>query len=172
MPIYAEYNDQNIVFAVTESAQAPVGNFIEADSFDVIGWVKNGNDLEAPAVVQQYKTKGLSKTEYRSLLTATEALRNDKARSCIDGDMSWLSGGLVGIDDVISAQSFPLLSDLAGFTFRDVLRTAYKAYDDSEVSGGIDIDYPATVMAVNVQALLGLLDSPARKDVILLGKPL
>jgi hypothetical protein len=28
MPIYAEYNDQNIVFAVTESDQAPNGHFI------------------------------------------------------------------------------------------------------------------------------------------------
>jgi hypothetical protein len=115
-----------------------------------------------PAPRQTHKTSGLTATEYRKLLTFSEQIRNDKARTHIDGDLSWLSGA-VDADDDASAIGF------AGDTYRDVLRTIFKSFDDAT---SIDCSDPAVDLGLTVQSLLGLLDSPARKDVIKLGVPL
>lgn len=123
---------------------------------------ENGTIWDNPIPAPTHKAKGLSSTEYRNLLTISEQIRNDKARTNIDGDLSWLSGS-VDPDDDAAAVGF------AGFTFRDVLRTVYKSFDDADV---IDCDNPSVELGLTVQSLLGLLDSPARKDVIKLGVPL
>lgn len=122
----------------------------------------NGTIWENPPAAPTHKAKGLSSTEYRNLLTIAEQIRNDKARTNIDGDLSWLSGAVDPEDDAAAV-------GFAGFTFRDVLRTVYKSFDDADV---IDCDNPSVELGLTVQSLLGLLDSPARKDVIKLGVPL
>lgn len=122
----------------------------------------NGTIWENPPPAPTHKTKGLGSTQYRSLLTFSEQIRNDKARTNIDGDLSWLSGAVDPEDDAAAV-------GFAGFTFRDVLRTVYKSFDDADV---IDCDNPSVELGLTVQSLLGLLDSPERKDVIKLGVPL
>lgn len=116
----------------------------------------------SPPPAPTHKTKGLSSTEYRNLLTIAEQIRNDKARTHIDGDLTWLSGS-VEPDDDAAAIGF------AGVTYRDLLRTTFKSFDDALT---IDCDNQGVELGLTVQSLLGLLDSPARKDVIKLGVPL
>ena len=116
----------------------------------------------SPPAAPTHKTKGLSSTEYRNLLTISEQIRNDKARTHIDGDLTWLSGS-VEPDDDAAAIGF------AGVTYRDLLRTTFKAFDDALT---IDCDNASVDLGLTIQGLLGLLDSPARKDVIKLGVPL
>ena len=58
----------------------------------IIEWV-------SPPIAPTHKVKGLSATEYRNLLTLTEQIRNDKARTHIDGDLAWLSGSVEPDDD-------------------------------------------------------------------------
>jgi hypothetical protein len=115
-----------------------------------------------PPPAPTHKTKGLEKTEYRSILTATEQIKNDKARANIEGDLTWLSGS-VGADDDAAAIGF------AGLTYRDLLRTTFSAYNDATV---LDMDNAQVQLGLEIQSLLGLLDSPDRKDVIILGKQL
>ena len=115
-----------------------------------------------PPPAPTHKTKGLEKTEYRSILTPIEQIKNDKARANIEGDLSWLSGA-VAPDDDAAAIGF------AGLTYRDLLRTTFAAYNDATV---IDMDNAQVLLGLNVQEALGLLDSPTRKATILLGKPL
>jgi len=132
--------------------------FVEIDlpnGGTIIEWV-------SPPIAPTHKVKGLSATEYRKLLTLTEQIRNDKARTHIDGDLAWMSGS-VEPDDDAAAIGF------AGATYRDLLRTVFKSFDDATA---IDCDDPAVDLGLTVQSLLGLLDSPTRKDVIKLGVPL
>lgn len=114
--------------------------------------------VEAPT----HKVKGLDSTQYRSLLTIAEQIRNDKARTNIDGDLSWLSGSVEPDDDAADI-------GFAGFTYRDLLRTTFKSFDDASA---IDCDNSSVDLGLTVQTMLGLLDSPTRKDVIKLGVPL
>jgi hypothetical protein len=139
----------------------------------VSGWFYESGEFSAPpAPVQQYKTKGLDQIEYRSLLTPIEAIKNDKARANINGDMSWLTGGVVGIDDVVDETYAAILGEVfLGVSYRDLLRSVYRAFDDS-VKSGIDMDNPTVMLGANIQALLALLDAPERVPIILLGKPL
>ena len=116
----------------------------------------------AGQTAQAYKTKGLTCTEYRNLLTFSEQIRNDKARTNIEGDLLWLSG-VVEPDDDAEAIGF------AGVTYRDLLRTTFKAFDDSE---SIDCDSAGVNLGLTVQSMLGLLDSMARKSTIQIGAPL
>jgi len=52
-----------------------------------------------------------------------------------------------------------------------MMRSSFEAFAGASKSG-IDMDNSITVLGVNCQELLGLLDSPSRKATILLGKPL
>ena len=122
----------------------------------------NGTVWENPPLAPTHKTKGLSSTEYRNLLTIAEQIRNDKARSLIEGDLTWLSGS-VEPDDDAAAIGF------ADVTYRDLLRTIFKSFDDAT---SIDCSDPAVDLGLTVQGLLGLLDYPERKDVVKLGVPL
>ena len=121
-----------------------------------------GTIWDNPSLAPRNKTKGLSSTDYRNLLTIAEQIRNDKARSLIEGDLTWLIGS-VEPDDDAAAIGF------AGVTYRDLLRTTFKSFDDALT---IDCDNQGVELGLTVQSLLGLLDSPARKDVIKLGVPL
>lgn len=112
-----------------------------------------------------HKTKGLSQTEYRSLFTLTETIKNDECESMINDPSFQISGGVVGLDDFAVSVGQP------GFTYRQLMRSGYRAFARA-VESGINIDHPVTVLSLNCQALLGLLDSPSRKDTILLGYPL
>ena len=127
--------------------------------------LENGGTITewvSPPPVPTHKTKGLDSTQYRSLLTFSEQIRNDKARTNIDGDLSWLSGTVDPEDDAAAI-------GFAGVTYRDLLRTTFKAFDDALT---IDCDNASVDLGLTIQGLLGLLDSPARKDVIKLGVPL
>lgn len=165
MNYYAEIKS-GYVSSILETNSLMVGDeFIAIDSHDVTllgaSYDDETSEFTRPQA-QTHKIKGLSATEYRKLLTLTEQIRNDKARTHIDGDLAWLSGS-VEPDDDAAAIGF------AGATYRDLLRTVFKSFDDATA---IDCDDPAVDLGLTVQSLIGLLDSPARKDVIKLGVPL
>ena len=167
MPIYAEYNNQNIVFAVTESAQAPLGNFIESDSFDVIGWVKNGDTIEPAPVVQQYKTQGLTKTEWISLFSGEEVTLSNKTRARLENmsaDFSYLTGGAL-MDQAATALSRP------DATYRDLLRDVFFHFDSAAYPPGISVTSQTVGAAMAIQVALGLITQES-SDQKLLGLPL
>jgi hypothetical protein len=167
MPIYAEYNNQNIVFAVTESAQAPVGNFIVVDSFDVIGWVKNGDTIEPAPVVQQYKTEGITRTEWIGLFTGPEITLSTKTRALLENmsaDFSYLSGGAFMPASAIAIGR-------ADATYRDLLRDVFFHFDSAAFPPGISVLSATVGKAMALQVFLGLL-TQARADEIVLGVPL
>lgn len=112
-----------------------------------------------------HKTKGLNQTEYRGLYSVVETIKLDELEAYINDDTYQVSGGTVGLDDGA------VLVGFAGATYRQLMRSGYSAFAKSTVSG-VDMDNPTTVLSVNCQDLLGLLDSSQRKDTILLGKPL
>lgn len=115
---------------------------------------------------QQYKTRGLSRTEYRSLFTTTEQIKSDKCRSKIDGDLSWLTGGMVGIDDSATLLGFPTVK------YRDLLRTGFQAYDDADPIAGFNLSSQTLIFGLTVMDMVGLLDDATRKETILKGVPL
>ena len=167
MPIYAEYNNQNIVFAVTESEQTPAGNFIETDNFDVIGWVKNGDTIEPAPVVQQYKTQGLTKTEWISLFSGEEVTLSNKTRARLENmsaDFSYLTGGAL-MDQAATALSRP------DATYRDLLRDVFFHFDSAAYPPGISVSSQKVGAAMAIQLALGLITQES-SDQKLLGLPL
>ena len=167
MPIYAEYNNQNIVFAVTESEQTPAGNFIETDNFDVIGWVKNGGIIEPAPVVQQYKTQGLTKTEWISLFSGEEVTLSNKTRARLENmsaDFSYLTGGAL-MDQAATALSRP------DATYRDLLRDVFFHFDSAAYPPGISVTSQTVGAAMAIQVALGLITQES-SDQKLLGLPL
>lgn len=117
----------------------------------------------SPPVPPIYKTTGLSRTEYRSLFTLNEQIKSDKARSQIDGDLSWLTGGMVGIDDNASLLGYPSLK------YRDLLRTGFQAYNDADPSAGFNLTSQTLIFGLTVMDMVGLLDDATRKTTILKG---
>ena len=167
MPIYAEYSNQNIVFAVTESEQTPAGNFIVVDSFDVIGWVKNGDTIEPAPVVQQYKTQGLTKTEWISLFSGEEVTLSNKTRARLENmsaDFSYLTGGAL-MDQAATALSRP------DATYRDLLRDVFFHFDSAAYPPGISVTSQTVGAAMAIQVSLGLITQES-SDQKLLGLPL
>lgn len=165
MTYYAEIKSGKVSSILDTDSEMIGDQFVIIDSHDstLFGADYDENTGEFTRVTAStHKTKGLSATEYRNLLTLTEQIRNDKARTHIDGDLAWLSGS-VEPDDDAAAIGF------AGATYRDLLRTVFKSFDDATA---IDCDDPAVDLGLTVQSLIGLLDSPTRKDVIKLGVPL
>ena len=129
----------------------------------IVEWV-------SPPPTPTHKTSGLSKTEWRKILTPTEQIKNDKARAKIDGDMSWLMGGIAGIDDEIDIVTYPAFAVFDGATtYRDILRTTFGSYNDATE---LDVTNEALQAGTLAQSITGLLDYPARIDTILLGLPL
>ena len=129
----------------------------------------NGTVWENPPPAPTHKTDDITKREWRdSVLTLSEQVRVDKAMALLDADMSWLLGGMVSLGDNVDAFTYPELAPLAGFTYRDALRTTFKAYNDAQV---LSVNNPALRMGVLLLSITGLLDAPERKDVVLLGAP-
>lgn len=119
----------------------------------------------SPPPAPTHKTKGLDQTEYRGLYTLVETIKLDELEAYINDYAYQVNGGTVGLDDDAA------LVGVSGATYRQLMRSGYAAFGKATKSG-VDMDNPTTLLSVNCQSLLGLLDSPSRKDVILLGKPL
>lgn len=123
-------------------------------------------ELDNPPPAVLFKTKGLSRTEYRSLFTLTEQIKSDKCRLQINGDLSWLTGGMVNIDDNATVLGYPTLK------YRDLLRTGFQAYDDADPLAGFNVSSPTLIFGLTVMDMVGLLDDATRKTTILKGLPL
>ena len=167
MPIYAQLNDLNVVFAVTDSDQEPNGHFVISDSLDVIGWVKNGNTIEPAPVVQQYKTQGLTKTEWISLFSGEEVTLSNKTRARLENmsaDFSYLTGGAL-MDQAATALSRP------DATYRDLLRDVFFHFDSAAYPPGISVTSQTVGAAMAIQVSLGLITQES-SDQKLLGLPL
>lgn len=135
-----------------------------------IGWVLDGSVWSAPTPpLQQYKRDGINRTEWRErVLTISEQVRIDKAMALLDVDMSWLVSGVVALGAKVDTSTYPELAPLAGFTYRDALRSTFKAYNDAQL---LSVNNLALRMGVLLLAITGLLDAPERKDTVLLGVP-
>lgn len=126
--------------------------------------------LVNPPPAQTHKTKDLTKTEwFDGVMTPSEVLRNTKAESFIDGDLSWLTGSSVAFDDIIDLESHPVLAPFAGFTYRDALRGTIKSFNNAT---SLDVNNQSLQIGVYLQSIMGLLDSPDRLQIILLGLPI
>ncbi len=114
-------------------------------------------------VADKFKTNGLSKTEFRGLLTNSEQILMSKAMAMINGNLSWLPNNVALVDVDAAAIGKP------GFTYRDVLRDSFARYADAPT---YSMNNPDIVAGLQLNAFFGLLDSPARIAVILQGLPL
>lgn len=168
MNYYAEIKSGN-VSSILETRSVMVGaEFIAIDSNDTTllgaSYDDETGEFTRPQA-QTHKTKGLNQTEYRGLYSVAETIKIDELEAYINDMTYQVSGGAVGLDDDAA------LAGVAGATYRQLMRSGFAAFAKSTVSG-VDMDNPTTLLSVNCQDLLGLLDSPARKDVIKLGVPL
>ena len=104
----------------------------------------------------KYKTR-LRALEYRSLFTQNERILLDKAEARVEGDLSFISKKPVDTQ---------VIGRPAGTTYRDILRTLFL---DTKLTGVIDLGSQDSID--NTQALLdlGILDTGARRDAVLLG---
>lgn len=78
----------------------------------------------------------------------------------IEGDLSWLA---VDPDENAAAIGKP------DFTYRDLLRTSFADYKDATT---FDVDHPDYLKGWQLNAYVGLLDSPDRVAVLMQGFPL
>ena len=168
MNYYAEIKS-GYVSSILETKSLMVGDeFIAIDSHDVTllgaSYDDETSEFTRPQA-QTHKTKGLNQTEYRSLYSVVEAIKIDELEAYINDFTYQVTGGVVDLDDNADLVGF------AGATYRQLMRSGFAAFAKSTESG-VDMDNQTTVISVNCQDLLGLLDSPTRKDIILLGKPL
>lgn len=111
----------------------------------------------------EFKTKRISKTEWRKNFTPTERVRSDWVEDNINGDLSSLGGTNVDLPATI------LLGSDTKITYRSLLRTAYKSF---ALADWININDAETQLAIQVMAVTGVLDSQARASILLQGIPL
>ena len=118
------------------------------------------NQPPAPA----HKTYGLTQSELRGLYSLSEMIKIDELEAYINDTSYHVFGGAVGIDDDAA------LVGVAGATYRQLIRVGFAEFSKAII--GIDMQHQTTQLILNCQDLLGLLDSPQRKTIILQGKPL
>jgi len=120
--------------------------------------------LHNPIPEPTYKSQGLSQSELRGIYSLSEMIKIDELESYINDKSYQVLGGAVGIDDDAA------LVGVAGATYRQLMRTGFAAF--AKANSGIDMHHQTTQLILNCQDLLGLLDSPQRKAIILQGKQL
>jgi hypothetical protein len=158
---YAELDDNGFVFAVTQSQDAPVGNFVECESLDVFGWKIEDGVLTPPEPIT-HKTSGIAKSDWRRLFNPNEILRFRYLVKNIDGDLSELSGH--------SALSSPCgLPGIEALTWLQVLQIMVDEWSDATVINATD---PRTIASTTALGVVGVLDDISRVDVLLEGVPL
>lgn len=165
---FAEIKNSIVVALLETKSDLSSDSMIEIDGLDssLTGAAYDENTGEFTRVTAStHKTKGLNQTEYRGLYTPTETIKLDELEAYINDLTYQVTGGEVDLDDNAALVGF------AGATYRQLMRSGFAAFAKSTESG-VDMDNQTTVISVNCQDLLGLLDSPERKDTILLGKPL
>ena len=108
-----------------------------------------------------FKTSGITPTEWRSMFSKEEVVRVDKARAKIEADLSWLSFG-ASIDTDAAADGYP------GFTYRDLLRSVFQGYNDATT---FDVECKELIVGVKILDKVGLLDDASRKNKLLRGLP-
>ena len=168
MNYYAEIKSGKVSSILETRSVMVWAEFIAIDSNDTTLLGASYDDESGEFIrpqAQTHKTKGLNQTEYRGLYTPTETIKLDELEAYINDLTYQVTGGVVGLDDNAALVGF------AGATYRQLMRSGFAAFAKSTESG-VDMDNQTTVISVNCQDLLGLLDSPTRKDVIKLGVPL
>ena len=127
----------------------------------------NGTVIEewvSPPTPLTHKTKGLSEMEFVSLFSEAETIKILNLKAYItnpDYDVQ----GSVKLDHEALEIGKP------GVTYRQLLVSCFEMFK-MITNTGIDMDHPTTALSIAIDDKLGLLDSPSRKNVILLGKPL
>jgi len=120
--------------------------------------------LVNPPPTPTHKSHGLSQSDLRGLYSLSEMIKIDQLEAYINDKSYQVLGGAVGIDDDAA------LVGVAGATYRQLMRTGFAAF--AKANSGIDMHHQTTQLILNCQDLLGLLDSPQRKAIILQGKQL
>lgn len=165
---YAEIKDGKVSSVLSTDRPMSGDQFIVIEDHDttLVGAIydsETGEFTRPPNPT--HKTKGLNQTEYRGLYSLVETIKIDELEAYINDATYQVIGGVVGLDDDAA------LAGVSGATYRQLMRSGFAAFAKATESG-VDMDNQTTVLSVNCQDLLGLLDSPERKDTILLGKPL
>ena len=126
----------------------------------------------SPPPPPTHKTKGLNQTELRSLFTLSERPKSREIEKNID-DLGY-SNPFGGVDldvlatDIATEFGIPALGSL---TYRQIMADSYDGFW-AATDSGFDTDNLEFRIGISCQDKLGILDSPQRKDIILLGKPL
>ena len=165
---YAEIKDGKVSSVLSADRPMSGDQFIAIEGHDTtLVWAiydsETGEFTRPPNPT--HKAKGLNQTEYRGLYSLAETIKIDELEAYINDVTYQVSGGVVELDDDAA------LAGVSGATYRQLMRSGFAAFAKATESG-VDMDNQTTVISVNCQDLLGLLDSPQRKDIILLGKPL
>lgn len=111
-----------------------------------------------------HKKIGITLIEYASLFQPNEPFIIDELEDKINDAGFDISGGLISLDDS---------ADLIGqssLTYRQLLRTCFKRFNNAE-KNGIDISHPLVYLSLTIFEMLGIL-AAGRKEVIMQGVPL
>jgi len=125
---------------------------------------EHGEIWDNPPPVPTHKTKALNEIEFTSLFSEPETIRILNLKAYITNPAYDVVGDVKLDDDAEDIGK-------AGVTYRQLMVSCFEMFK-MVANTGIDMDHPTTILSLDCEDKLGLLDSPSRKATILLGKPL
>jgi len=125
---------------------------------------EHGTIWDNPPPVPTHKTKALNEIEFTSLFSEVETIKilNLKA---------YITNPLYDVEGAVKLDHDAADIGKAGVTYRQLMVSCFEMFK-MVANTGIDMDHPTTILSLDCEDKLGLLDSPQRKATILLGKPL
>jgi len=111
----------------------------------------------------QYKTRGLSRTEYIELFTPKEQALYFRFMDNIYGDLSFMPTGSVALTDVATALGSAL-------TYMELMIIGKSSFTLAPANDGFDMSSPKVIGGLTTMSLLGMLDDNTRLATILKGK--
>jgi len=125
---------------------------------------EHGEIWDNPPPAPTHKTKALNEIEFTSLFSEPETIRILNLKAYITNPAYDVVGDVKLDDDAEDIGK-------AGVTYRQLMVSCFEMFK-MVANTGIDMDHPTTILSLDCEDKLGLLDSPQRKATILLGKPL
>jgi hypothetical protein len=116
-----------------------------------------------PPQPPQYKTRGLSRTEYIELFTPKEQALYFRFMDNIYGDLSFMPIGTVSLSDVATALGSTL-------TYMELMIIGKSSFVLAPAENGFDMTSPKVIGGLTAMNMLGMLDDNTRLTTILKGK--
>lgn len=125
---------------------------------------EHGTIWDNPIPAPTHKTKALNEIEFTSLFSEVETIKILNLKAYITSPLYDVQGAVKLDHDAADIGK-------AGVTYRQLMVSCFEMFK-MVANTGIDMDHPTTILSLDCEDKLGLLDSPSRKATILLGKPL